>query len=345
MNSCDGFSGAVLIALADGQAIYWNETAAAEFGWPRIAARSLAALGQTTVASEVPSEIQFEGSPGLDADAQLVKVIFRSGKTALLESRVMRLRDAAGGAGGYLYLLHRANSGAAARAESGDSATAKPGVSERKVLHQLNNVFASIHSSLDLALGVPEPAERGTFLQQAQESARRGAMIINELQLREMEVPGAAATNSGNVQPYAAGPAVAGDDALPVTLEGTERLLLAEDEKSMRALIRAVLAYRGYTVIEAVDGKEAVEKFVADGPFDLVLVDMELPKLVGPEVLRHIRAKNPAVRVLALSGSLFGAEERTLPPVNRFNGFLNKPFRNIELLKLVRRILDHPAAT
>ena len=344
MNSSEEFSDAMVIALADGRVIYWNQAAAAEFGWPQVEARKPAEPGAAAAASDAPETIHLEGSPGSDAVAPQARIVLESGKTVWLESKRTLLADAEGEVCGHWHRLRQAKSSGPARAPDGPPPADTRGVAERQVLHQLNNFFASIHSSLDLALGIKEPAEVAAFLQQAQESARKGAQIIHELQVRQMAVPGGGAASAGNVRPYAAVLATTSEETSPAGLEGKERLLLAEDSKSMRALIRAVLTYRGYTVVEAADGEEAVSRFIVDGPFDLVLLDMGLPKLVGPEVLRRLRARNPAVRALALSGSLFGGEEAGVNPGGSFDGFLNKPFRNVELVKLVRRILDQPAA-
>lgn len=344
MNFCDGFSGAVLIALVDGRVVYWNQTAASEFGWLQIESRNRAGQDLVSAPSDTPNFIHSGGPLGSEACAQPVKVILQSGKAAWLESRMTLLTDAEGGVCGHLHRLQRAKTSEPATDQLGPSEAVKPTVTKRQVLHQLNNIFACIHSSLDLALGAKEAAEGAAFVQQAQESTRKGAQLITELQLREMEAPGAASSDASEVRPHSTVLADTGDDPAPAALEGKERLLLAEDSQSMRALIRAVLTYRGYTIIEAADGEEAVNKFSSDGPFDLVLLDMGLPKLVGPEVLRRLRAQNPAVRVLALSGGLFGGEENAVESGGSFDGFLNKPFRNIEMVKLVRRILDRPAA-
>jgi CheY-like chemotaxis protein len=71
---------------------------------------------------------------------------------------------------------------------------------------------------------------------------------------------------------------------------------------------------------------------------------MAMPRLDGPEALQQIRAQNASARALALSGTPFENGDEPQHPAGRFDGFLNKPFRNIDLLKLVRRILDHKAA-
>jgi CheY-like chemotaxis protein len=245
---------------------------------------------------------------------------------------------------GHLYLLRPAESGGKVTGNSAPPPAIKAGSTWWQVLHQLNNVFASIHSSLDLVLSGRPRAEAEAFLLQAQERARTGALIVNELQLRGKELLGLAEAKGSDAKAASPGSAEPVADPPPAALEGSERLLLAEDDKPMRTLIRAVLTYRGYEIIEAVDGEDALNKYLSQGPFDLVILDRDMPVFSGAEVLKRIRAHDPSARVLSLSGSGFH-DEAEQDPVTPFNGLLSKPFRNIDLLKLVRQILDQtPAA-
>jgi CheY-like chemotaxis protein len=211
---------------------------------------------------------------------------------------------------------------------------AVPDLEWRRVLHQLSNVLASVHSSLDLALAGQLSAETKAFLLQAQESARKGAMVIHELRGREFanpppDAPGPADAREGHSDP------VSGVESE----EGTERVLVAEDDQSIRTLIRAVLTYRGYTVVEAVDGRDAVNQYREKGPFDLLILDLNMPRLDGRRALQQLRAQTPDVRALALTGSPV-EESAVADPNARFDGHLTKPFHNSELVKLVRRVLD-----
>lgn len=118
--------------------------------------------------------------------------------------------------------------------------------------------------------------------------------------------------------------------------EGRERILVVDDEEMVRMVIKAVLAYRGYQVTEAQDGEEALKIYSENpGGFDLVLLDLHMPKLNGHEALLRIRQINPNAKAIMLSGGVQEADS-ALEPV----AFLQKPFENQELLKTVRQLLD-----
>jgi two-component system cell cycle sensor histidine kinase/response regulator CckA len=124
------------------------------------------------------------------------------------------------------------------------------------------------------------------------------------------------------------------------TVEGRERILVVDDEELVRMVIRAVLAYRGYQVFEAVNGEDAIEKvFAADPPFDLILMDLHMPSMNGRDALLEIRRRAPGTRAILLSG---GVGEKDRDTVLELKGveFLHKPFENHELACLVRQTLD-----
>jgi PAS domain S-box-containing protein len=121
--------------------------------------------------------------------------------------------------------------------------------------------------------------------------------------------------------------------------EGKERILVVDDEELVRMVTKAVLAYRGYRMVEAEDGVDAIEKYsAAAGAFDLVLMDMHMPRLNGYDALLRIRAINPKAKAIVLSGGVHDPDENfgQMPGV----AFLHKPFDNQELLRLVRQMLD-----
>ena len=125
----------------------------------------------------------------------------------------------------------------------------------------------------------------------------------------------------------------------PKAVEGKERILVVDDEELVRMVTKAVLAYRGYRMVEAEDGLDAIEKYsAAAGAFDLVLMDMHMPRLNGYDALLRIRAINPNAKAIVLSGGVHDPDENfgQMPGV----AFLHKPFDNQELLRLVRQMLD-----
>ncbi len=123
-------------------------------------------------------------------------------------------------------------------------------------------------------------------------------------------------------------------------LEGTERILVVDDEEQIRMVIRAVLSYRGYQVMEAQDGEDAINKYLAEPQnFHLILIDLHMPKLNGREALARIRQRHPQARAILLSGGVQERESESSPELKGVQ-FLPKPFDNIELLRTVRQILD-----
>jgi signal transduction histidine kinase len=121
--------------------------------------------------------------------------------------------------------------------------------------------------------------------------------------------------------------------------EGKERILVVDDEELVRMVTKAVLAYRGYQISEAEDGEDAVEKYSkAQPPFDLVLMDLHMPRLNGYDALIRIREINPEAKAVMLSGGVQDPEEG-IGQMEKV-AFLHKPFENQELVRLVRQMLD-----
>jgi PAS domain S-box-containing protein len=130
--------------------------------------------------------------------------------------------------------------------------------------------------------------------------------------------------------------------ALPALARGTETVLMVEDEPSVRSLIRAVLRECGYSVLEANDGIEAVQLAQQyRRPIDLLIADVVLPRLSGPEVARQVGLAHPEVKVLFLSGYTEdavvrrGIRQAEVP-------FLQKPLAPTTLSQKVRQVLNRP---
>lgn len=125
-----------------------------------------------------------------------------------------------------------------------------------------------------------------------------------------------------------------------------KKILLVEDEKLAREGVRDFLISRGYLVTEAVDGEEAVKKFYESGQsvFDLVILDVMLPKMNGILVLKEIRkrSKVPVLMLTALSDE--GTQLASFD--NLADDYLCKPFSLLILEKrieaLLRRALENP---
>jgi two-component system cell cycle sensor histidine kinase/response regulator CckA len=121
---------------------------------------------------------------------------------------------------------------------------------------------------------------------------------------------------------------------------GSETLLLVEDEASVRASVRRLLEWHGYHVIEAGNGTEALRIYLENpGAIDLVLTDLVMPEMGGHELVEQLRAKNPAVRVVFMSGYTEKAvgKNGSMPPGT---GFVEKPFTVETLMRRLREVLD-----
>jgi CheY-like chemotaxis protein len=119
---------------------------------------------------------------------------------------------------------------------------------------------------------------------------------------------------------------------------GSETILVVEDEEAVRSLIRGSLSLCGYSVLEARDGAEALAVQAAtSGPIHLVLCDMVMPGMNGPEAVARLIRERPDTKVLFMSGyadkSIFrrGVEQ---------GAFLHKPFGMDTLARKVREVLD-----
>ena len=134
-------------------------------------------------------------------------------------------------------------------------------------------------------------------------------------------------------------PAVAaGLEAGPVA-GGSETILLVDDEAVVRNLGHTILTRRGYRVLVAEDGQQAVEIYQGcPGRIDLVILDLTMPRLSGRDTLQRIRAIDPGVPVLLASG--YAAEQLADPGAEGVVAFLHKPYRPQELASVVRVALD-----
>ena len=128
--------------------------------------------------------------------------------------------------------------------------------------------------------------------------------------------------------------------AVAVPTGGTETILVAEDEESVRRLMKEVLEEDGYKVIEAADGEEAVNKFMENkDKIDLLLLDIVMPKMNGKEVYERIKKIKPDIKLLMASG--YPADFITQKGIieEGFN-FVAKPMSPTKLLMKVRGVLD-----
>jgi CheY-like chemotaxis protein len=125
----------------------------------------------------------------------------------------------------------------------------------------------------------------------------------------------------------------------PLPMSDAERVLVVEDRDVVRDLTRDVLEASGFSVVAVPGGREALEAAASNEPFDLLLTDVVMPEMSGPEVAMKLRARHPELPVLYMSGytdDVLNAHELSQDGT----AFLRKPFGNAELVTAARTLLD-----
>ena len=146
-------------------------------------------------------------------------------------------------------------------------------------------------------------------------------------------------------------PAVPESEASPSTEDhiekssrpGSEKILLAEDEDSVRDVTTRILESCGYQVTTAVDGRDALDKFeIAEVSFDLLLTDVVMPRMKGTDLARQLLRLDPELRIVFMSGyneeAVLGRDFDKGGPL-----LIQKPFSPQTLTRSIRRVLDQPA--
>jgi two-component system cell cycle sensor histidine kinase/response regulator CckA len=123
--------------------------------------------------------------------------------------------------------------------------------------------------------------------------------------------------------------------ATPTSRSG--RVLIIDDEPLVRTQLRRTLELRGYTVIDAADGRSGLAAAQASSP-DVVILDMTMPDMDGAEVLQRLRAGGSRVPVIISSGYLDASLELRLPR-GQFQGFLAKPYGASDLSAAIESAL------
>ncbi|HEY6224072.1 MAG TPA: PAS domain S-box protein, partial [Gemmatimonadales bacterium] len=152
--------------------------------------------------------------------------------------------------------------------------------------------------------------------------------------------PGAGTTFKIHLPRVEEGEAMQRRPARPPPARGSEIVLLAEDAAPVRAVARQILERNGYTVLEAPNGKAAIDIAAQrQGPIHLLLTDVVMPELSGRQLADQITAQRPELKVLFMSGYTDDAVVRH-GVLEAGIAYLQKPFTPDGLARKVREVLD-----
>jgi two-component system, cell cycle sensor histidine kinase and response regulator CckA len=132
----------------------------------------------------------------------------------------------------------------------------------------------------------------------------------------------------------------AGSSARPATF-APARILIVDDDTSVREFVDQVCREAGYTTVRAIDGQDALEMAEQMGSFDLLLTDELMPRMQGHELARRLRKREPNLKVLYLTGysDVLFQEKLVLW---EHEAFLDKPSTADALLEAVSQLLNTP---
>jgi two-component system cell cycle sensor histidine kinase/response regulator CckA len=119
-----------------------------------------------------------------------------------------------------------------------------------------------------------------------------------------------------------------------------ETVLLADDEAFIRKILTSALSDKGYTVLQAYDGMDglAVVKGHVGEAIDLLVTDIRMPRMDGPELAEHLRATHPGLKVIFISSQSVHPQD-----LKAYGGeFLDKPIPLDTFTAKVREVLDQP---
>jgi two-component system cell cycle sensor histidine kinase/response regulator CckA len=121
---------------------------------------------------------------------------------------------------------------------------------------------------------------------------------------------------------------------------GVETVLLVEDDEDVRFLLSSILRADGYSVLEAKDGEQALQVAAShQGPINLVLTDLQMPRLGGKRLVETLLPENPGMKAMFMSG--FGREDFPDASAQGLSvTFLEKPFMPKSLARQIRKVLD-----
>jgi len=127
-------------------------------------------------------------------------------------------------------------------------------------------------------------------------------------------------------------------------VRGTGKILLVDDERVIRMVGEQILSTLGYTVVTVENGLEAV-KYVEEHPdeVDLVILDVVMPKMNGPDTYLKLRSIEPGIKVLLSSGFTMGSDIRDLMEEKGLCGFIQKPYRAMQMSQQIAEVMAKKA--
>ncbi len=119
-----------------------------------------------------------------------------------------------------------------------------------------------------------------------------------------------------------------------------KRILIAEDDEPNRRLIKDVLMYHGYEVIEAVNGDEAVKMATGHKP-DLVLMDLQMPVMNGVEAIRQLKnsPETKDIKIIAVTGLAMESDRENTMKIGA-DGYMAKPIDIRQLPEAIERLFE-----
>ena len=129
-----------------------------------------------------------------------------------------------------------------------------------------------------------------------------------------------------------------------VAREGRQRVLVVDDEASIRELLAKTLALAEYEVDTAADGASALDRLrERRGAYDLMIADLRMPGMDGLTLIREVKQINASLPIIIITG--FSTESSAIEAVNLgVAGYLTKPFRVPQVLAAAAKALGVPAA-
>jgi CheY-like chemotaxis protein len=121
-------------------------------------------------------------------------------------------------------------------------------------------------------------------------------------------------------------------------LQTRPSILVVDDEPGVRAALRLVLEHGGYSVTEAANGQEALDRFRSHS-FEVVLIDLFMPEREGLETIASFKRQYPGLKIIAISGA-FSGEFLEIAKHLGADKALPKPIRGADLLAAVRTLLS-----